>query len=132
METNIKLTNLQQAIDILKLSGVNEAAKISLKLQGRIHNVRIGKKTSFVELRIQHQTVQLVVDSNIVNSLTLESIVKISGKLVKLQPGTIKSCTVSDHEIHVDNMEIVSKNNHELPLQVHNANKIESHICLLY
>jgi nondiscriminating aspartyl-tRNA synthetase len=101
-------------------------------LQGRIHTLRSGKKHTFVILRERHQTIQLFITNenikNIIDPLKSESVIRAYGKLMKLNDGSVKSCTITNMEIHIDNIEIISENQYELPIQVHNVDKIGVHM----
>jgi aspartyl-tRNA synthetase len=59
-----------------------------------------------------------------VNSLKPESIIRVYGKLTKLNDGSVKSCTLTNMEVHVEKIDIISENKYELPIQVHNVDKI--------
>lgn len=103
-----------------------------VSIQGRLHNLRPGKKNVFVILRDRHQTLQLVVtdeiNRNIILNLKLESIIKVTGKLMKLKEGMIKSCTITDMEIHVGEIKVISENKYDIPIAIHNSDKIQTHM----
>jgi aspartyl-tRNA synthetase len=101
-------------------------------IQGRIHTLRIAKKHTFLVLREREKTIQLFIENeeqrNIVNHLKPESIIRAFGKLIKCADNTIKSCTITDMEIHAEKIEIESENHYDLPVQVHNTDKINVHM----
>jgi aspartyl-tRNA synthetase len=99
---------------------------------GYLHNIRVGKKNTFIILRNKHTTIQIVIETekikNIINDLSLESIISVTGELKNLEEGSIKSCTITNAEIYANEIKVICKNNFELPLQVNNTDKIRSHI----
>jgi aspartyl-tRNA synthetase len=101
-------------------------------LQGRLHNIRVGKKNSFLILRIKNETLQLFVETekikDIIDDLKLESVIYVEGEIKNLDIGSIKSCTITDKELYVAKINIISKNNYDLPIQIHNSDKIVSNM----
>jgi nondiscriminating aspartyl-tRNA synthetase len=99
---------------------------------GYLHTIRIGKKNTFIILRIRHSTIQVVIETekikDIISDLTLESIITVEGEMKYLEEGTIKSCTITNAEIYGNNIKVVSKNEYELPMQINNVDKIRPHI----
>lgn len=99
---------------------------------GYLHNIRVGKKNTFIILRNKHTTIQVVVETekikDIINDLSLESIISVSGELKNLDEGSVKSCTITNAEIFANEIKVITKNNFELPIQVNNTDKIRSHI----
>lgn len=99
---------------------------------GYLHNIRVGKKNTFIILRIKHTTIQVIVETekikDIINDLSLESIISVEGELKNLDEGSVKSCTITNAEIYANQIKVITKNNLELPMQVNNTDKIRSHI----
>jgi nondiscriminating aspartyl-tRNA synthetase len=111
-------------------------------IQGRIHNIRVGKKNTFLILREKHNTIQIVITEssipikNIVDNLKLETIIQVQGNLQKYDKEQIKSCTINNMEICVDdnqnhNINVISHNNYDLPIQIHNIDKIGANIDVI-
>ncbi len=99
---------------------------------GYLHNIRVGKKNTFIILRIKHSTIQVIIETekikDIISDLSLESIISVEGEIKNLEEGTIKSCTITNTEIYANKVKIVTKNNYELPIQINNTDKIRPHI----
>lgn len=105
-----------------------------LTLKGRVHQIRVkGKKRAFVIIRSRHNTLQLITESETlitqtINQLNLEDIVEVTGKIQELPAGSVKSCTISNFELEIEEIKIRSKcNDDQLPMLIYN-NKIESHL----
>lgn len=102
-------------------------------VRGRVHNLRVGKKMSFLILRDMDKTLQCVASSesykDILNKLRMESIVEITGKLIIMDKNSVKGCNIDNMEIILDNVKIISEPITEtLPLQIHNVESIKSHM----
>lgn len=85
-------------------------------VRGRVHNVRVKGNIGFIVLRQQMQTLQCCaftsekVSKSLVMSiknLTCESVVEVSGTLVK--PKNLTNCSVNELEILIDSFEVISK-----------------------
>ncbi|KAK6496264.1 aspartate--tRNA ligase dps1 [Arthrobotrys musiformis] len=103
--------------------------------RARVHNARAqGNKMTFLELRQQHQTIQALlsvqadgsVSKQMVKwaaSISLESIVLVHGVVAKpYEP--IKATTVTDVEIHISKLFIISEAG-PLPIQIEDASRSE-------
>ena len=94
-----------------------------VKLSGWVHRKRDHGQLIFIDLRDHYGLTQVVVDSSndnfsIIENLTLESVITISGIVVQRSSDTInKSLPTGDIEVNLTELEIISKSN-ALPLQV--------------
>ena len=105
--------------DELRHDNVNDVVKLS----GWIHRKRDHGQLIFIDLRDHYGLTQVVVDSSndnfsIIENLTLESVITITGIVVERSSDTInKSLPTGDIEVNLTELEIISKSN-ALPLQV--------------
>ncbi len=103
----------------IRMSNVGE----KIKLSGWVHRKRDHGQLIFVDLRDHYGISQIVVDSTsnffkTFESLSLESVISISGEVLKRSEDTInKNLPTGDVEVKVDKFEILS-NSTSLPLQV--------------
>ncbi|MDA9565022.1 aspartate--tRNA ligase [Alphaproteobacteria bacterium] len=94
-----------------------------VKLSGWVHRKRDHGQLIFIDLRDHYGLTQVVVDSSndnfsIIESLSLESVITITGIVVERSSDTInKSLPTGDIEVNLTELEIISKSN-ALPLQV--------------
>ena len=94
-----------------------------VKLSGWVHRKRDHGQLIFIDLRDHYGLTQFVVDSSndnfsIIENLTLESVITITGIVVERSSDTInKSLPTGDIEVNLTELEIISKSN-ALPLQV--------------
>ena len=94
-----------------------------VKLSGWVHRKRDHGQLIFIDLRDHYGLTQVVVDSSndnfsIIENLTLESVITITGIVVERSSDTInKSLPTGDIEVNLTELEIISKSN-ALPLQV--------------
>jgi aspartyl-tRNA synthetase len=110
----ILINNQKQLLEITTESNIT--------IKGRIHSIRDLKRNAFVVLRFKDLTIQCVVfKKNKINTdIPKESIVEIKGKYQKADP-IIKSCSVTDYEIIVEEIQIISKSNPILPFFITDA-----------
>ena len=94
-----------------------------VKLSGWVHRKRDHGQLIFIDLRDHYGLTQVVVDSSndnfsIIENLSLESVITITGIVVERSSDTInKSLPTGDIEVNLTELEIISKSN-ALPLQV--------------
>ncbi|MDB2697085.1 aspartate--tRNA ligase [Alphaproteobacteria bacterium] len=105
--------------DELRHHNVNDVVKLS----GWVHRKRDHGQLIFIDLRDHYGLTQVVVDSSndnfsIIENLSLESVITITGIVVERSSDTInKSLPTGDIEVNLTELEIISKSN-ALPLQV--------------
>lgn len=99
---------------------------MDVRLHGFVLRVRKGKKNSFIELKYGNEQVQVVVDSKLVEDLTVQSYLEVEGNVRKLPPGVYSSLPV---EIHCEKIKILSradvKFSNECPSDASNEIKLE-------
>ena len=101
----------------------HDNVKDVVKLSGWVHRKRDHGQLIFIDLRDHYGLTQVVVDSSndnfsIIENLTLESVITITGIVVERSSDTInKSLPTGDIEVNLTELEIISKSN-ALPLQV--------------
>ena len=101
----------------------HDNVKDVVKLSGWVHRKRDHGQLIFIVLRDHYGLTQVVVDSSndnfsIIENLTLESVITITGIVVERSSDTInKSLPTGDIEVNLTELEIISKSN-ALPLQV--------------
>lgn len=100
----------------LKIQKISEVNKLRLnqlvQLEGFVHNIRKGKIV-FVELRKQHEPIQLVFEGKVAENareLVLESVVSVTGQIQKKDQ--------SEFEILVKSFEVLSSPLEKLPIPV--------------
>ncbi|MBU5591977.1 aspartate--tRNA(Asn) ligase [Clostridium sp. MSJ-4] len=100
-------------ISELKEEFINE--KVLIK--GWVHRIRILKKVTFILVRDRSGVVQCVIDNESINNVELknESVIEIVGKVVSSQN------KISNIEVVVENINILSKVKDELPIEVNNG-----------
>ena len=119
--------------EIVALSGLNEKHfDQQVTIQTRVHNARVqSAKLAFLVLREQTETIQVVVaegggDSisrqmvKFAGGINAESIVRVTG-LVKKPKEPVKSTTLSELEMHVEKIYLVSEGLPMLPMQIKDA-----------
>jgi len=100
-----------------------ENVKDIVKLSGWVHRKRDHGQLIFVDLRDHYGLTQVVVDSSnnnfaIIESLSLESVITITGTVVERSEETInKNLPTGKIEVNLSDLEIISKSD-TLPLQV--------------
>ena len=101
----------------------HDNVKDVVKLSGWVHRKRDHGQLIFIDLRDHYGLTQVVVDSSndnfsVIENLTLESVITITGIVVERSSDTInKSLPTGDIEVNLTELEIISKSN-ALPLQV--------------
>ncbi|MDC0531165.1 aspartate--tRNA ligase [Alphaproteobacteria bacterium] len=101
----------------------SDNVKDVVKLSGWVHRKRDHGQLIFIDLRDHYGLTQVVVDSSnnkfsIIEGLSLESVITISGIVVERSADTInKNLPTGDIEVNLSELEIISKSN-ALPLQV--------------
>lgn len=99
---------------------------IPVRLHGFVSTLRKGKKNSFIELIYGNGQVQVVVDSKLVENLTIQSYVEIDGIVRKLPSGVYSSLPV---EVHCKKIQVLSladvKFSNECPSEASNEIKLE-------
>ena len=115
-----------------------EDAGSKVSLAGWINRKRDHGNVLFVDLRDHYGVTQCVIEKtntkllNLVDSLRVESVIKIDGTVVKREPDTInKSLNTGTIEIAVDNVEVLSEAK-ELPMPVFGENDYPEEIRLKY
>ena len=100
-----------------------ENVQDSVKLSGWVHRKRDHGQLIFIDLRDHYGLTQVVVDSSnknfsIVENVSLESVITISGTVVERSEETInKNLPTGNIEVNLSELKIISKSN-TLPLQV--------------
>ena len=115
-----------------------EDAGSKVSLAGWINRKRDHGNVLFVDLRDHYGVTQCVIEKtntkllNLVDSLRVETVIKIDGTVVKREPDTInKSLNTGTIEIAVDNVEVLSEAK-ELPMPVFGENEYPEEIRLKY
>ena len=115
-----------------------EDAGSKVSLAGWINRKRDHGNVLFVDLRDHYGVTQCVIEKtntkllNLVDSLRVETVIKIDGTVVKREPDTInKSLNTGTIEIAVDNVEVLSEAK-ELPMPVFGENDYPEEIRLKY
>ncbi len=97
-----------------------------VKLSGWVHRKRDHGQLIFVDLRDNYGITQVVTDSSsnhfsIVESLTLETVISITGEVIERSKETVnKNLPTGDVEINIEQLEVLSKAS-PLPLQVNST-----------
>ena len=100
-----------------------ENVQNSVKLSGWVHRKRDHGQLIFIDLRDHYGLTQVVVDSSnknfsVVENVSLESVITISGTVVERSEETInKNLPTGNIEVNLSELKIISKSN-TLPLQV--------------
>ena len=100
-----------------------ENVQDSVKLSGWVHRKRDHGQLIFIDLRDHYGLTQVVVDSSnknfsVVENVSLESVITISGTVVERSEETInKNLPTGNIEVNLSELKILSKSN-TLPLQV--------------
>ena len=103
----------------LQISNVDDIVKLS----GWIHSKRDHGGLMFIDLRDQFGKTQIVIDLsnkifNKLENLRLESVITITGKVIKRSESTVnKKISTGEIEVDVNDLQIISESN-ILPLQV--------------
>ena len=115
-----------------------EDAGSKVSLAGWINRKRDHGNVLFVVLRDHYGVTQCVIEKtntkllNLVDSLRVETVIKIDGTVIKREPDTInKSLNTGTIEIAVDNVEVLSEAK-ELPMPVFGENDYPEEIRLKY
>ena len=115
-----------------------EDAGSKVSLAGWINRKRDHGNVLFVDLRDHYGVTQCVIEKtntkllNLVDSLRVETVIKIDGTVVKREPDTInKSLNTGTIEIAVDSVEVLSEAK-ELPMPVFGENDYPEEIRLKY
>ena len=115
-----------------------EDAGSKVSLAGWINRKRDHGNVLFVDLRDHYGVTQCVIEKtntkllNLVDSLRVESVIKIDGTVIKRESDTInKSLNTGTIEIAVDNVEVLSEAK-ELPMPVFGENDYPEEIRLKY
>ena len=115
-----------------------EDAGSKVSLAGWINRKRDHGNVLFVDLRDHYGVTQCVIEKtntkllNLVDSLRVETVIKIDGAVIKREPDTInKSLNTGTIEIAVDSVEVLSEAK-ELPMPVFGENDYPEEIRLKY
>ena len=115
-----------------------EDAGSKVSLAGWINRKRDHGNVLFVDLRDHYGVTQCVIEKtntkllNLVDSLRVETVIKIDGTVIEREPDTInKSLNTGTIEIAVDNVEVLSEAK-ELPMPVFGENDYPEEIRLKY
>ena len=115
-----------------------EDAGSKVSLAGWINRKRDHGNVLFVDLRDHYGVTQCVIEKtntkllNLVDSLRVETVIKINGTVIKRESDTInKSLSTGTIEIAVDNVEVLSEAK-ELPMPVFGENDYPEEIRLKY
>ena len=115
-----------------------EDAGSKVSLAGWINRKRDHGNVLFVDLRDHYGVTQCVIEKtntkllNLVDSLRVETVIKIDGTVIKREPDTInKSLNTGSIEISVDSVEVLSEAK-ELPMPVFGENDYPEEIRLKY
>ena len=119
--------------DELRIENVNDQVKLS----GWVHRKRDHGQLIFIDLRDHYGLTQVVVDSSnknfsVVENVSLESVITISGTVVERSEETInKNLPTGNIEVNLSELKIISKSN-TLPLQVNSDEDYGEEIRLKY
>ena len=115
-----------------------EDAGSKVSLAGWINRKRDHGNVLFVDLRDHYGVTQCVIEKtntkllNLVDSLRVETVIKIDGTVIKREPDTInKSLNTGTIEVAVDSVEVLSEAK-ELPMPVFGENDYPEEIRLKY
>ncbi len=115
-----------------------EDASSKVSLAGWINRKRDHGNVLFVDLRDHYGVTQCVIEKtntkllNLVDSLRVETVIKIDGTVIKREPDTInKSLNTGTIEVAVDSVEVLSEAK-ELPMPVFGENDYPEEIRLKY
>ena len=115
-----------------------EDAGSKVSLAGWINRKRDHGNVLFVDLRDHYGVTQCVIEKtntkllNLVDSLRVETVIKIDGTVIKREPDTVNtSLNTGTIEIAVDNVEVLSEAK-ELPMPVFGENDYPEEIRLKY
>lgn len=93
----------------------------TVNIIGRVANTKKTAKVLFIVLKHVHYTIQCVYKTTDTDlKLTDESIVKITG-ILKQVKNPIRSCSIEDFEISVNELKLVSASKAVLPLRISDA-----------
>ncbi len=114
--------NKSRIIPINKLTE-NDEDKIVI-VRGWINTVRETKYVTFIALREYLDTIQCVIENNdnILDGIILysESFIEIEGK-IKVVKKAVKGCTISNIEINVSKLRVISESKESLPFSMKDA-----------
>ncbi len=115
----------------IKILEAKKLATGQVKLAGFVHNLRLHKGIAFVELRDLSGTIQLVLeesklDLNLVNKLSLESVIEVIGELQEKPAKKGDTSLEKDYELLVINLRILSLASENLPIGVLNKGSNEA------
>lgn len=123
----------EQEVDITHIKALNESnVDKEVTIITRVHNSRSqSAKLAFLMLRQQGKTIQAVIAANDVVSrqmvkwaigINVNSIVRVTG-LVKKPDPPVASATLSNLELHITKMYLISSAMETLPMQVKDAER---------
>ena len=119
--------SIQQFTELFQLYDAKEDQEVTVDV--RVHNARVqSAKLAFLVLREEADTIQAVIAEGGANkisrqmvkwagSINTESIVRVTG-LVKQPKEPVTSTTISNFELHVEKIYIISEAAEKLPIQV--------------
>ena len=114
-----------------------ENVQDSVKLSGWVHRKRDHGQLIFIDLRDHYGLTQVVVDSSnknfsVVENVSLESVITISGTVVERSEETInKNLPTGNIEVNLSELKIISKSN-TLPLQVNSDEDYGEELSLIH
>lgn len=105
-----------------------------VKVAGWFENVRDHGGIKFVDLRDHYGVVQVVVeDENLIEGITKESTVSISGLVVKRDEDTInEKIETGTVEIEADTIKVLGKTTAPLPFEIESSKEIKEELRLKY
>ncbi len=109
----------------IKILEAKQMASGKVKLAGFVHNLRLHKGIAFIELRDLSGLMQLVLeesklDFNLVNKISLESVIEVVGVLQEKPAKKGSDLSVKDYELLADELKLLSLANENLPIGVLN------------
>ncbi len=134
MKLNTKTDFRSHTCDELRIDNVGE----TVTLCGFVHRIRDHGGLLFIDLRDHYGTTQCVlqetdVSFKIAESLKDESVVSITGKVVKRDDSTVnKNMNTGEVELYIEKIELLSDPTETLPLQINVENEFPEDTRLTY
>lgn len=103
-------------------------------LAGFVSTIRDHGGVMFVDLRDHYGTTQIVVhDDSILKGVSKETVIKVSGTVVKRDEETVnKKLTTGEIEVVIDSLELLSDTAKALPFEIDESKKVAEDVRLKY
>jgi aspartyl-tRNA synthetase len=107
---------------------------MEVKVSGWFENVRDHGGVKFADIRDQHGTVQVVVeDETLLEGITKESTVCVSGRVIKRDADTInEKIATGTVEIEAETLQVLGKNKCPLPFEIASSKETKEDLRLKY